>query len=300
MTPSTGQPPMDVTPRPRRLLPPEARHRSRWLIWLIGGCLGVFVLVALACALLVGLFSGLAIRLANQQTVTTSSTQTLTVSGTTTLIIDNSVGSVQVNTGAPGEVTLTTTKTARAESADAARAELKGINVAISQNGDMITVTTSGGHTSPFRSYAVDLLVSVPPTTNLDLSLHMGNVNIAGITGSFNGDVGAGNLTATSVTLAGASQLHVNSGSVILDAAFAPQSSLDLRVSTGNTTITLPHTTATHIEAMTSVGQISLSGLNIASTTNGPSASASGDTQPNPSSQLAIHVGTGNVSISAG
>ncbi len=302
--PSYGmQPPPFVPPyRPGSPYSPTASMERKagvpWYVWLIGGCLVSLVLVVLACAVVVGVFGGLAARFSNLQQASTTFTRTFAVTSTPNLVIDSNAGSVRIVSGATGQVTVEATKTARADSSEAAQQDLNSMRVDVIQNGNTITITSKTDQSSFLRVRTVNFVVTVPSSANVDVRLNAGNLEVSGVTGVVTANLNAGNVTATNVLFGAGSRLHLNVGNIEVNGSLSPQAALDISVNTGNVAVTLPAATATHIEASTSAGTVTISGWDITVNRTVPGASAVGDTSANPTSTLTTRVNAGNVTIS--
>src|SRR5262249_40158791 len=148
------------------------RRGPRWFVWLLGCLLGALLLVLLVCALVGGLVAGIAIKLATEVTASATSTQTFSVRDAPSLDIHDASGQVRVQTGTPGVVEIEITKKARDASQSAAESDLDNIGVTATQTGDRISIATSF-HDEGFlvSSSSVNLLITVPPDTNLAIQV---------------------------------------------------------------------------------------------------------------------------------
>lgn len=292
--PATVTPPVPQTPRPRR------RRGRRWLVWLMGFVLAVVLLGLLACALVGGLLVGIAIKLANEVTASSTSTQTFAVGDIPALDIHNMAGHVQVQSGAPGVVSVQITKIARDSSQSAARNDLDKILVTTLQTGDTITVTTDLRDENLFAgSGSVNLIFSVPPTTNITAATPSGNTQIDGITGLIEITGGAGNAVLNQVTLADGSRIHVTTGSVTLRGAVSTDATVDISVNTGDVTLQLPADATTQLDARTNIGDIHITGWQLQpSRTDRVGAFVSGSLGANSGGTVHVRVDTGDITVS--
>jgi hypothetical protein len=262
------------------------------------------VLVLVGCVVVsfaFGQFMRAAIRdLANSTTVQATTNQQFTVTGTPSIRVDNSDGSVVVHGGPAGAVTVDATISASGSSAAAAQRDLKNITVSATQSGNTISIQTSlSGSSSPFHPRTVDLVITVPATSNISVTLLAGNVDVSGVTGAVNATLEAGNFNAQGLTLQDNSQIEVVFGSLLLDGTLAPGASADVTVQRGEATFTLPAATATHLSATADAGSISIAGWNIPVQQQGSGATASGDLGTGGTGALTIHVASGSIVISA-
>jgi hypothetical protein len=279
---------------------PRHRH-SPWYVWVVGGCLGSLAVAIVGCALIFGVFGGLLLRLGAVQEARTTSSQVVAVTGVPRVDIENFAGSIHVEPGVSGRVTLQATKQARDNTQDAAQRDLDSISVSVQSSGDTITVRSAvqgDANLGPARS--VDLLVTAPAQTDLQVRQGAGAVTMRGITGLVNATVGAGSLDLADMTLTGQSSAQVRSGNVTFGGSLADGAGLTVRVTAGDVSATLPQAAATHIDAMTSSGRVSVSGWQLSSRRTLTLSQIAGDTAAHPTSTLVVRVGTGNVAITAG
>jgi hypothetical protein len=269
-------------------------------VWLIGGCLGLAVIVGIACVAL-GLTAGrLFNTLANETPVASTTTQTFTVTGTPSLTIHDTAGNVTVRTGDTKSVMVEITKNARDTSSSAAQNDLTTISVSATQTGNAINVDANFNQAvSPFRQLSVDLVITIPPTANLSLQAEAGDVAIDGVSGRLTATLSAGKFEAHGVTLADGSNVNVSYGDVTLEGSLAAGAAVAVTVSGGDVNLTLPASTAAHLDASTSFGSITITGWSIPVTRSNRSATASGDLSPNPSGTLTIQVTTGKITLTA-
>ncbi len=288
--------------------PPPVPQRGGfpWWGWLIGGCLGLVIIVGIACVAL-GLAAGRFVStIAHETPVASTTTQTFTVTGTPSLSIHDPAGNVTVRTGDTRTVIVQITKNARDTSSSAAQNDLNAISASATQTGNAINVDARFDQGNMVtRQLTVDLDITVPPTANLTLRVEAGNVAIDGVSGRITATVSAKNLDvpgfeAHGVTLADGSNIDVSFGNVQLDGALATGASVAVTVSAGNADLTLPASTAAHLDASTTAGSITITGWSIPITRSGGGATASGDMGASPSGTLTVHVADGDITLTAG
>lgn len=289
---------------PESVLPPPPHARqARWYAWIAGGCISLCILLVIGCALLGGAITGLIYTFANQKEATATASQTLAVSGTPTLDVTNTAGSITVVPGRAGEVQIAYTKRAHDVSQTDARRAVNAIELTISQAGNAITVIVRSPNTASMEAFrgqhTVDITLTLPAASNLQLRLAAGRVDVRDVTGSLTANVQAGNVNLTGVSLADDNTVRVGAGNVTFDGALLVGSTLDVHVATGNTDVTLPPNAATHIAAVTSMGDVTISGWPITPIHSGTGATATGDTTLKPTSTLTIHTDTGRISVLA-
>ncbi|MBF6592293.1 MAG: hypothetical protein IVW57_17410, partial [Ktedonobacterales bacterium] len=106
--PPTGPyPPYPAVPYipPMQQVPKGRRGGVPWYVWVIGGCLGLLVLLVIACVVFAGVFTGIAIKYSRQVAVTDTTAQTLPKHGVPTLDIRDSYATVTLQQGSGKQVT---------------------------------------------------------------------------------------------------------------------------------------------------------------------------------------------------
>jgi hypothetical protein len=180
----------------------------------------------------------------------------------TRLVTDVSVGDVRVRTGQVGAPTRVTTTE---------RWSFTRARTSVGESGGVLTVdgACSGDF---FGACSVDLDVTVPPRTALELTTHTGDVRAVGVDGSVTATTSTGDVTLTGVSSDDV-QVRTSTGDVTLDStATAPTvqaatstggltlrftgapSSVGARTSTGDITIRVPADARYEVTARTSTG----------------------------------------------
>ena len=112
---------------------PRERHRPPSYVRWIAGLLVVFVVLAVVCGGATAVFAAIAF---NSAPASATVDKTFSVSGVPTLIIHGAAGSVHVNPGADGQITLHATKRVRALTHGQAQSALDAISVTTTQTGN--------------------------------------------------------------------------------------------------------------------------------------------------------------------
>jgi hypothetical protein len=243
------------------------------------------------------------------------------VGQTPTIVVRNPIGSVITQAAADGQVAIQATKTVTGlllggNGLDA----LEKVTVSAEQTGDTITVTVKhpkhvfGGG----KAVSVELVLSVPERTQLDLQVDAGNIELRGGSGVVRASVDAGNVKAEGFTFLRASQvavdagnvnlnaalledstlmLHVDAGTVNLQSAIAAGASLDVTVDAGTAKLHLPHDASLFLDASVDMGSIKISGWNVPMKHEIVSHKARGPLGPNPSGNLRVKVDAGTIVI---
>ncbi|HEV2460824.1 MAG TPA: DUF4097 family beta strand repeat-containing protein [Ktedonobacterales bacterium] len=233
---------------------------------------------------------------------TTTETHEFLVEGAPSLAVRNFAGNVTLSAGADGQVRVEVTKRARGGffgSAD--DADLERIHVDVKQSGNMISVEAEArDRTLLSKQLSIDIDITAPARSHLDMHLNAGNTDISGIGGVINAKVNAGNLETRGVTFDDRSHLTVSAGNLTLEGALAAGGSLDAEVNAGNARLTLPQTTSAYLDARTHAGTVHVTGWPIDVTRRFAQMSASGALGPNASGSLTVRVNAGNIAVLAG
>jgi len=287
---------VNTDPRER----PQNRPRvSPWVI-----ALGSILLV---CAALTACTAAAAGAVRGILLVTSPARETVTrqfaVGAIPSVEIDVDAANVEVTRGSAGQVTATLTKETHAITQSLARQDLDAITLNTEQNGDHVTIRVNspdGVAIFGAGQRSIRLNVSLPPTTNIEVTGGAGNIEIVGISGVMNAEVAAGNMTMRAMTLSGSSSVRASAGNIEIQGALAPQTNLDLSASAGNVELTLPSDTRAHVDATTSLGNADISGFPHATDQTNSRNVLSTDLNPNPDSTITAHVSVGNLEIRAG
>jgi hypothetical protein len=281
---------------------PDAARR--WYDSVAGAALAVLGVALVLAAATGGVLGAMAITLA---TARASSTQTLRVGARPALVLRGATGDVEVVAGGEGEVRVEARRQARAISARQAAAVLAQTEVAISQEGDTVSVEThaAGGAASGVsalgRESRVDLVVRVPAATEADVRVALGDLQVHGVEGPLRATVDSGDAHLDELRLSGASSVAVATGDATVAGALAPDATLDVRVSAGDARIYLPAGTAAVIDAQTALGHVDVRGWPVAVRESGSGQRGSGEVGDSRlgSAALRVRVSVGNVLVAA-
>lgn len=281
---------------------PRERHRPPSYVRWIAGLLVVFVVLALACG---GISAVLAAIAFNSTPASATVDKTFSVIGAPTLVIHGAAGSVHVNPGTDGQITLHATTRVRALTHSQAQSALDAITITATQSGNQVNIqeddTDAGGwFFNGFQRAQIDLTVTAPANTNLNLTEDAGTLVATGFTGQLTTHVNAGSAALSSMTMAKGSSLSVNAGSLTVDGSLQSGASLLVDVNAGSADVTLPQDTSAHLDASASAGSVQVNGWNIAVNHDAANTAASGDLNPNPTGTITIRVSAGSASLNAG
>jgi hypothetical protein len=109
----------------------------------------------------------------------------------------------------------------------------------------------------------------------------------------------AGTVTMQDVTAQGTSTVTVTTGTLSFAGALAKDATMTATVTTGNANIRLPQTSATHFDASTRVGSVSVSTWAVVVHQSGVGQSAVFDLNPQPINTLTVRVDIGTITLSA-
>ena len=251
--------------------------------------------------------------------LTDTTNQSFAVGGAPVLVVHNTFGSIRVAAGDGGAIHVEATRHARGITSEAQQTDLNVITITCTQQGDTVHVDARVSQPSVAlaRQVWADLRITVPPATSVDaraeagnveingtqapLTAHVdaGNLELNGTSGQLNANVRAGNLEATEVAVADGSRIAVAAGQVTLRGTLAPRANVEIRVEAGRARLTLPRTTATHLEAVAEVGAISINGWPVPVARNVVAARATGDLGTGDLGRLTVRVSIGDVTLSA-
>lgn len=267
------------------------RRRASWL-WLL------LVLVILLVA--GGAIRGAASRVGSSYTssYTSSQTRTFQLAGThPKLLIQDDSGRVQIHAGGTGNsIVVHETESARGFGNPKA-------NISYTQRDDIVNINTNDR--SFVGSERVDLDITVPTTTDLEVQADSGNVDITGDNGQVVVRTDSGSITANNISgqvtlqsdsgtiavrqgqLQGHSILHNSSGSISFDGSLDAQGNYDVRTDSGSVDMTLSPSSAFRLQTGTDSGSIN----------NDFGSNSVGNGQQAP---LSIHTDSGSIDIHKG
>ncbi len=290
------QPPYGPPYGPSQPAPRSPRNHTPWIV---GGVVAVVLLIGLIATLLIALVYGLTLGVGSSTMRSSVSTQTLQVQGTPTVTVTTAAGAVHITTGAASAVTVQVTKHVRAVDGPTAQRAFDSMRANITQQGNTVTIT-SDFSPALMQARSVDYAITLPAGSVVRANVSAGNIDVTNTTGPLALTTSAGNVTVTNVRFGQGSSLRASAGNVNASGSIAPGAFLDIQVSAGNATLDLPATTATHLTAGVSVGNLTITGFPVSVSKNGLTGRyASGDTGPNPQGSVNVTVSTGNLIIAA-
>lgn len=216
-----------------------------------------------------------------------------------TIVTRSAAGNLTVTSGSDGQVHVRVTKRARGGIlGQADEHDLDAVRVDVTQDGNRITVDADMRSVKLLgKNVIIDIDITAPASSTLDLRLAAGNTTIRGIRGVVTSKVDAGNMDLFDVLLADRSQLRVNAGNLTAKGGVATGASLDVQVNAGNVRFTLPRETATYLDARAQAGNVHVSDWFVSITRNFATQAAYGPLGANPAGTLTIRVSAGNITV---
>jgi len=223
------------------------------------------------------------------------------VEGTPEILVRNRAGSIVIARGAARQVSVRVTKRAQGRLLGRlTEDDLARLIVNVTQQDNHIRVETDQRDLGfSLKNCQVDITITAPAESNLDLHMNAGNVEIRDITGVIASVINAGNFDALHMLLAGHSTLTVNAGNLMLEGAVTPGAALDAEVNAGNLVLRLPHETPAYLEALVHVGSIDVGGWPISVSRRVVRQEATGALGNNPQGTLRLRVNSGSISMRA-
>lgn len=235
-----------------------------------------------------------------------------------TLKFSNVAGTLSITPGESGLISVEAVKKASGSTLETAQESIAQMNVTIEQDGDSITVVGKPEHSfTRLEKRTIDFTITVPHTTNLDLKLTAGKMEVFEVSGDIAIDMTAGSLyiggcdgeislgtnasdtKLDGVTFTGSSHITFNAGQMKGDIAIANGAALDVRGTAGSARLALPANAAVRLQAKVTAGDIRISDFPVTTTRKMVTAYAEGDLQPETNASLAISMTAGDIAISA-
>jgi DUF4097 and DUF4098 domain-containing protein YvlB len=224
----------------------------------------------------------------------TEPAKTFTVGASPALILTSNAGSVNVNRGSSDSIVVQAKKYA------SFGGNLNDVQINYSQNGNTVNVTNnSSGTFNFFNATSVDFTISVPPTTDLQLTTNAGSITVNGVTGKMSLMSNAGTIGATQASLTGSSTFKTNAGSVNFTGTIGTTGTYDFETNAGSIDMTLPGSANFHLNASTDAGSINTSfPVSVNRSTAG--ATANGDVGTSPQATLTLKTNAGSITLNRG
>lgn len=298
---NTSRESMAPPPYTRRLdQPPRKTTSPALIITIVTIAILAPVALCVGAALLAGGFGLISSQIGSNRIEQTATSQyQFAVVDHPSVIISNTAGQVTITTGDVQQVTVVATRRAHASNSQAARDLLDTMTVtaAPTSSGADINATVQPNH--PGSQRTIDLRITVPQTSDLKITLTAGTLSVTSVTGVLDVTNTAGTVTMQDMTAQGASSVKVTTGTLRFEGALAKDAAMTAAVTTGNANIRLPQTSATHFDATTRVGSVSVSPWTATIHQSGVGQSAVFDLNPQPINTLTVRVDIGTITLSA-
>jgi hypothetical protein len=162
------------------------------------------------------------------------------------LEVDAFVGTIIVRPGEEGVIEVVATKKAR-------RAPyLAEIGLEMHERAGGLAIRTTGPRARGRSNASVDLEITAPPGTRLELNAAVGNVDVRGMVGDIRAHVATGNIDVRAAE--GVAQLDVGAGNVHYRGQ--PAGACTFSAGAGNVTVELAADTDARIHLQTGVGKV--------------------------------------------
>lgn len=197
--------------------------------------------------------------------------QTFTVNALPTLMIDNGKGDVQIHTGNANSITVI----AKQHADGISTLDPNNVQVNYTRSDNNTIVVSSKGEASSFvGDMRVDLDITVPYKSNLQVQTDSGAVEIVGVQGQITlqtvgGDVTAnnidgqmtistnsGDMALNGAMLRGQTQLKSQSGSISIQGAIDPQGEYQMETSQGDIDLSLSDNSSFYLNVTHGSGDI--------------------------------------------
>lgn len=288
-------PPPGYAPQQGYYAGPAAPPRRRRGFWF--GCLIALIIILLLCAGLafVGTLLGFGIGIGGAlRSSATEPARTFPVTGSPALILSSDAGSVTVNRGGTDSIVVQATKYA------SFGGNLNNIQVNYTQSGSTLNVTVHrSGTFNFFNATSVDFTVTVPPTTDLQITTNAGSINVNNVSGKMSLVSNAGSIGATQVSLTDSSMFKTNAGSINFNGSIGTSGTYDFETNAGSIDMTLPGSASFHLNASTDVGSITTN-FPVSVNHSAAGATASGDVGTTPQATLTLKTNAGSITLNTG
>jgi Putative adhesin len=213
-----------------------------------------------------------------------------TVKGQPTIVINDTDGAIHVVAGkSNNDVTI------QAVRQNNFFGNPNDMQVKYDQNGNKISANVQESGPG-----SVDLNVTVPQGTNLQLKTDSGDINIDGVNGQMNLKTDSGNIHALNDTLSDSSSITTNSGDINFAGTIGTSGSYQFQTDSGSVNLNGLGASEFHLVASTNSGSINVPGVSVQPNEPGPGSKASGDIGGNSQGQgatVTIATGSGDINL---
>ncbi len=184
--------------------------------------------------------------------------RTVDVRAPVRLTVDVPVGDITIKVASDQQVRATATVRAWGANRTRGQAILDQITVSLEQTGDQVQVKVTGleGIRNVPRSPQVDVVISVPRDTAIQLDTNVGQVHIAGTRGNMALKVDVGEVILTDVLPADRLEIETRVASIELEAGLAPGATYQLTSDVGRIAVRLPADSAFRLDSRSDIGDV--------------------------------------------
>jgi hypothetical protein len=257
----------------------ENKNRNVWII--------VAVVVVLLCCVVAAVAAGAAAVLGwfgTRVSVVETREMSFEVGAGPTLVIDNFAGNIRIQSGSEGIIS------ALAHLRGGGSANVERISVEPSQEGDTVRIRTRRP-SGQFSNLAVDLEITVPQGTRIDLTNGAGDVSIDGTEGEIVAHTGAGNVAVSGSE----GQVRLDTGAGNVDYSGQPQGTSTFGTGAGNIQISLPAGFAGSVDLETGIGSVDIGGFVVEGSVS--PGSARGTIGGGGDATIEAHTGAGDIDL---
>ena len=254
--PPAGSSPPGYPPPQREGTGPAGAPRRRRGLELSGLIALIIVLFLCAGGALVGTLLGFGFGVGRVlRNSATEPARTFPVSTRPALMLTSEAGSVTVTTkGSTKGIAVQATKYA------SFGGNLNAIQITYSQRGNTLNVAVHrSGRSAFFDSTSVDFMITVPPTTDLQIMTHAGDITVNGVSGKMSLRSLAGSIGATRASLTASSTFKTNAGGITFNGSLGTTGTYDFETNAGSIEMTLPGASSFQMNAAADVGTITTS-----------------------------------------
>ena len=272
---------------------PQQRRGRGPLFW-AASCLVVFLIIVVLLGGILALI-GLAIGKYGSYSKTLAPGNFI-VGAHPTLVVNDDVGTIHVNAGGTGSVTVQAT-----EHNNGFWGKPNNAQVSYSKNGDTVTVNASvKANLGFFATDSVDLYITVPSTADLQVKTNTGLIDVSGVSGQMSLSTDTGAIDATNDTLSSSSSLTSNTGAVTFQGSIGTDGSYLFRTDTGLVDVTLPAGSSFHLVASTDTGSINSDFPMNIQHPNVTGASVDSNVGNSPNATVTLKANTGAINLHEG
>jgi putative adhesin len=272
--------------------PVPRRRRSPWF-----GCLIAFIIILVLCTVgsLVGTLLGFGLGFGGSlRNSAIEPVKTFPVGESPALMLTSDAGSITVNSGSASSIAVQAKKYA------SFGGNLNDVQINYNQSGNTVNVTVHRtGTFNFFNATSVDFTITVPSTTDLQITTSAGSITVNGVTGKMSLMSNAGTIGATQSSLTGSSTFKTNAGSINFTGTIGSTGTYDFETNAGSIDMTLSGSANFHLNASTDAGSINSSfPVNVNHSTAG--ATANGDVGTSPQATLTLKTNAGSITLNKG